>query len=126
MNKPKAQGTGWESKLVGILNGLEGVFAQRLAEGGSTDEGDIEMIDPLGQRWVIEARARERQNVTRALAKARAKAGDEAKHTVLAWKRLVKGEGWVKGQRRVPDGEPVVVVMTLDTYLALIEARLDD
>ena len=121
MNKPRMQGTAFETWLVKWLNRISGVVAERLAEGGSQDQGDIRFYDMFEQVWYVECKAREVLNVTRELSKARLKSPDP-QHTVLAWKRLVKNGG----KRRVSDGEPVVIVMGLDTLHSLLGKHPDD
>ena len=117
VNKPKMQGTAFESWLVTKLN--EALFpfspARRIAEGGSNDEGDIAYFDGFNQRWVIEAKATQTLNVTRVLGKARAKGG---KYTVLAWKRLTRSKG---NTNRTPDGEPIVVVVPWELWVELMK-----
>lgn len=113
MNRPRKQGTAWESAFVASATD-HGLQARRLPEGGSADEGDVELVDHDGDRWVIECRHRERMNIHRALAKARAKAfGGLA---AVAWKRTVAKAG---NTRRSADGEPVIVALTLDAFLEL-------
>lgn len=119
MSKPKAQGTAFETWIVKRLSTLEGVVERvwRLAEGGMHDQGDIEFwLSVTPERWVVEAKARERLNVPRELSKARLKSGVPSR-TVLFWKRLTLKDGNTK---RTPDGEPVVVCMGLDTFESLI------
>ncbi len=115
MSKSKAQGTRYESALVSIFQ-AEGMRSRRIAEGGAADRGDVEVEDTYGFVWVVEAKARERLNVTRELAKARRKGG---LYTVLAWKRLVQ----TGKQKRQPDGESDVVIMTLDTFVELLARK---
>lgn len=117
VNKPKKQGTEWETKVVEWFRRM-GLRAMRLAEGGNKDEGDVLAETGFGLVWV-ECKSAERLNVTRVLEKARAKSPKPAS-TVLFWKRLTKKEG---AKRRSPDGTPVVVCMGLDTYGELIGAR---
>jgi hypothetical protein len=117
VNKPKSQGTAFETWLVNSINtSLHPIGeARRIAEGGSNDEGDITFMDGFNQPWVIEAKATQTLNATRVLGKAREKGG---KYTVLIWKRLTKlKEGQLK---RRPDGEPLVVVMAYDVWLELM------
>lgn len=118
MNKPKMQGTTFETWIVNRIKTLGGAVhsVRRLAEGGMHDQGDVEFTDWALDRWVIEAKARERLNVPRELGKARSKSGVPSR-TVLLWKRLTLKEGHTK---RTPDGEPVVVCMGLDTFEYLI------
>lgn len=46
-NRPKKQGTEWESELVRRAHD-RGLMASRLAEGGSADDGDVWVINPPG------------------------------------------------------------------------------
>jgi len=117
MGKSKAQGTAWETELVNRFNSEE-LHAERIAEGGANDIGDIRLRDVIGDEWIIEAKATERLNVTRVLSKARAKSGT-AGRAVLIWRRLVKTDKKV----RQADGEKVVVVMTLDQFIELMQER---
>ncbi len=115
VNKPKAQGTAWESNIVERLK-MEGFYAKRIAEGGAKDEGDVGFHDVTGEHWIIEAKATANLNVSQTLAKAKAKAPLGTLSAVV-WKKLTrKGDN----QRRTPDGEPVVVVMDWDTYMLLV------
>ena len=114
VNRPKAQGTAWESWLVKRFMSI-GLYSRRLPEGGSLDRGDLEIVLENNMTFIVEAKATQTLNVTRVLNKARTKSGDGVM-TVLAWKRLVKGDG----ARRKPDGEPIVVVMGLDTWEMLV------
>ena len=115
-NKPKSQGTRFESRIVKDLNARHPHSAHRLAEGGANDPGDIEYVDPDGDRWVIEAKHRDRLPVHQAVRKAKRKAGsvDPAPYmTVLVWKRT----------RRDSEGshaEGTVVVMDYEDWLGLV------
>ena len=111
--RPKDQGTRLESGLVAAARAV-GLIARRLAEGGSADEGDVEIHDAAGDRWVVECKARAAMSLHPALAKAQRKAPD-ARVAVL-WKRLVKVDGKA---RRVPAG-PALVAMPLTDYLDLL------
>ena len=118
MNKPKMQGTAFESWLVKRLATVPNVgMVRRLAEGGMNDPGDVGFDDAAGNSWYVECKATQTLNVTRVLAKARTKA-PEAMMTVLAWKRLVKLKDGQKNRR--PDGEPIVISMGLDTFEHLL------
>lgn len=121
MSKAKQQGTAFESWLVKKINAVSyDLWAERIVEGGIHDRGDVRLVDTMDEEWIIECKAKERLNVTRELAKAKKKSG--ITNTVVAWKRLVPNGG----TRRTADGEPVVVVMGLDTYLQLLGAHPDD
>ena len=120
MSRSKAQGTAFETWCVEELQHWGFIDAKRLAEGGSADPGDIE-FSFLGFPFVIESRARERMNVTRALAAAKRKATENhgAEYAALAWKRIVpqkNGEG-----PRQPDGERRVVVLDMETFLTMAQ-----
>lgn len=121
MNKPKNQGTAWESVTVKWLSLIPGVSgARRIAEGGAKDIGDVEWLDSEGILWIGECKATQTLNVTRVLGKAREKSPTPMT-TVLLWKRLTKKK---KGQkRRTPDGTAAVVVMGLDTFHRLLGER---
>lgn len=123
MSKSKNQGTYFETWMVKWLNRISDVDARRIAEGGSKDEGDVMWYDAYERTYYAECKATQTLNVTRVLSKARLKSPDP-KRTVLFWKRLVKPKG--EGVRRRPDGEPVVVVMGLDTFHELIGGHVDD
>jgi len=123
VNKPKKQGTTFETAQVHKLNSYnEHHKARRLAEGGSKDEGDIEFyrVDFMlpNERWIMEAKNRQAFNLHRGLQIAKSKAGKNP--VVIAWKKLKKVEG---SKRRVADGESVVYCMDEKTFMALLEGR---
>lgn len=117
MGKNKAAGTALETWLVNKVNGLSltDLHAERVAEGGSKDLGDVRISTNADEPWLIECKARETLSVTTALKKAREK-NKEGK-TALFWKRIVKG----KGKVRQPMGERYVVILTLEDFLLLLE-----
>jgi len=121
MSKSKAQGTAWEVALVKMLNEQTDGYAERIAEGGSKDLGDVRYEDVLGDEWIIECKATETLSVTMALHKAKKKSG--VPNTILAWKRLTPKAG---KQRRTPMGEPEVYIVDRDTMLGLLGAHPDD
>ena len=117
MSRQKAQGTRHESWLVTALRAA-GFAARRLAEGGSADEGDVE-VTVHGTRWVLEAKARQSLNVQATLGRSRSKAAAVAGVPVpvaVVWKRLVAVAGYKI--RQPVGGERVVVSMSLDDWLA--------
>ena len=59
--------------------------AQRFAEGGSNDLGDIQLFVD-GEEYFIEAKSRQNLNLHQSLGKAIEKSSDE--NTVLFWKKL--------------------------------------
>jgi hypothetical protein len=125
MSKAKAQGTKHESWLVDIFKSA-GYEARRIAEGGALDEGDVETI-LLDKRWVIEAKARQNLNVQATLGAARRKANAASEVPVpvaVIWKRLVKVAG-MKNRQPV-EGERVIVCLSLDDFLALLDTKKED
>ena len=118
MSKPKAQGTRHETWIVDKLKAA-GIYARRIAEGGSKDIGDVLAATEAGGEWVIEAKATQTLNVTRVLGKARKKSG--VKNTALIWKRLTKSDG---NTRRTPDGESVVVVLSFESFVQLLNNQV--
>jgi hypothetical protein len=125
MSKQRAQGTKAESWIVTKLREA-GYYAKRLAEGGTQDEGDVETII-LGERTVVESKARSSLNIQEVLGNARAKAAKAAGHpvpTILVWKRLVRKPGLVN---RVPvNGERVVVILSWDDFMDIINRKESD
>ena len=121
MSKQKKQGTAHESWLVKRQNDF-GYRSRRLAEGGTRDEGDVEAWLP--DRWVLEAKARSSLNIQKTLGDARRKAEQAAGEPVpvaVVWKRLVRVDGL---QVRQPvNGERVVISMSLDDFLALLNRK---
>ena len=120
MNKPKIQGTAFETLVVNKLNNY-GFKARRLAEGGSKDEGDIECEVPFAEilpypRVVLEAKHRANLNVHQTLAKAKEKAGDS--DVILAWKKTKRKNN---SKVRVADGERVVYIVDEDLMFRLLE-----
>jgi hypothetical protein len=120
MSKQKKQGTTHESWIVNELTSHQHP-ANRIAEGGSQDEGDVETTI-AGEKWVLEGKARSNLNVQQALGKARAKASaansGQQIPVAVVWKRLVRVPGL---QVRQPvEGERVVVILGWDDYLSLV------
>jgi hypothetical protein len=125
MGKQKAQGTRHESWLVDKLK-ESGHSAKRIAEGGSLDEGDIEAYFD-GKRWVLEAKARQTLNVQDTLGDARRKANASSEDPVpvaVVWKRLVRVPG-LKVRQPV-NGERIIVCVSLDDFLALLNNNVQD
>jgi len=112
MNKPKRQGTAWESTVVTLANTF-GLEAERIAEGGSNDLGDV-YIYTDDQTWVVEAKHRDRLNIHETVHKARQKA--KPYPAVVWWKRSTRKAG---NDRRSMVGVPVVA-MDIETFLKLI------
>ena len=115
MNKPKQQGTAYETYCVNRLNELPNTKARRLAEGGRNDRGDI-ICDIKKMDFIGECKNRTNLNVHQTLHKALEKSGQF--ETVLYWKKLKRKGGNAK---RSADGEPEVVVMTPEYYHWLLQ-----
>lgn len=120
VNKPKIQGTAFETLTVNKLNEY-GFIAKRLAEGGSNDKGDIEcentFVDVLPYPKIIfEAKHRANLNVHQTLAKAKEKAGG---HVVLAWKKTKRKNN---SKVRVADGERTVYIVDEELMFKLLES----
>lgn len=111
MSKQKQQGTKLETFVARMLDG------ERIAEGGKNDKGDV-LFNWNGTDFYVECKARQSLNVTRELAKAIKKS--KSNFTALVWKRLVK----TSGERRQPDGIPIVVCLTLDTFIEIVETKI--
>lgn len=115
MSKSKQQGTRHESWIVNQLMSV-GITSKRIAEGGSSDEGDVELL-VKNQRWVLEGKARQNLNVQKTLAKARKKAGGSTPVAVI-WKRLVKVKGYEN--RQPVEGERITVTLSWDDFVSLL------
>jgi hypothetical protein len=89
-----------------------GLIADRLAEGGSNDRGDVRIFTDV--EWVGEVKDRMNLSVPRALEKAMLKSGTP--HTFLVWRKMTRRNG---SQRRTQDG-PVIVALTLPRFLELL------
>ena len=88
-NKPKNQGTAWESAIVRRAKEETGDHAARLPLRGVKGEPDLEIGSPSPFYEDLAA---------------------------VFWKRLVKAKG---KKKRVPDGELEVVVMSTDDFWKL-------
>jgi hypothetical protein len=114
VNKAKKQGTTYETNIVKRLNENDNFKAQRFAEGGSNDLGDIQLF--VGdEEFFIEAKSRQNLNAHQSLDKAISKSG--SKNTILFWKKLKKTEG---NTRRSSDGIPEIVSMSYELFIKLI------
>ena len=120
MSKAKAQGTTHESWIVNELKNI-GFSARRIAEGGSSDEGDVETFIQ-GSRWILEGKARQTLNVQQTLGKARKKA--KGLPVAVVWKRLVKVAGYTN--RQPVEGERIVVVLSWEDFLTLLNNGLQE
>lgn len=119
MSKAKAQGTRYENQVRDFFKSL-GYPAERIAEGGSLDEGDV-AVSFYGSKLVAECKARQNLNVQLTIGKALKKAGHD--RTVVFWKRLVRTEG--ASRRTVVAGVAEVVIMTPETFKLIIESAYE-
>lgn len=109
--RPKDLGTRFETWTVNHAQGY-GLVAERLAEGGNKDRGDIRIL--TDHKWVGEVKDRQQLNIHQALEKAIIKSG--SLRTFVVWRRMTRRDG---AERRHQDG-PVIVALTLDTFLKLL------
>lgn len=115
MSKNKAQGTAFETWICKALNSL-GITANRLAEGGMYDEGDVAAHLSEDARWIIECKATANLNIQKILGKARRKANGAP--VILVWKRLVKTS--TSKTRQPVDGERIVVCLSWEDFVRLL------
>lgn len=119
VNKPKIQGTNFETGTVNLLKSW-GYKAYRLAEGGLKDEGDVqaEIQHKLlpATEVIFECKARQNLNIHQTYHKAKQKAGD--KPVVLAWKKLIKKGSNVK---RSADGVATLYIVDEEFLKDLLE-----
>ena len=117
MSRQRAQGTRLETAWTKMLQTV-GATAQRLAEQGVHDRGDIDSTLPDGTQIIWEAKHVERLPMAphdllrRAETKASAPAG-------IVWKRSTRKPG---NNKRSSDG--TVVILRAETFMALV-ARLE-
>ena len=119
MNKNKRAGTAHESYIVNTFKD-KGIQAKRIAEGGSYDEGDVEVVIN-NIKWVIEAKAKSNLNMQTTLNKARVKAEGVNKiktPVAIIWKRLIKVEGYKV--RQPVSNERIIIALSLDDFFLLI------
>jgi Holliday junction resolvase len=116
VNKAKKQGTTYESNIVGRLDADENFRVQRLAEGGSLDKGDIELIINNEHVYYIEAKSRQNLNIHQTLDKAIEKSNSN--NTVVFWKKLKRKKG---NSKRTNDGVPEVVCITYELFVDLLK-----
>ena len=115
VNNAKKQGTNYETNIVNRLNKIDNFKAQRFAEGGSNDLGDIQLfIDD--EEFFIEAKSRQNLNLHQTLDKAINKSGDI--NTLVFWKKLKRKSN---NERRSNDGVPEVISMSYELFVKLLE-----
>jgi len=114
--KPKDLGTKLETWTVRRAQD-SGLVAERLAEGGANDRGDIRVLTDW--EWVGECKNRAQLNIHDAVGQAVAKSGTW--RTFVVWKRLVRKSG---NTVRTQAGPPIVA-MTVDTFLELLKETVE-
>ncbi len=115
VNKSKAVGTEWETRLVEYLRPRFG-NCERLTLNGSLDEGDLYFYwNDL--TFVIEAKAERAINLASYMKEAAAEAGNFAK------KRPMRGKpfGVAIVKRRNHGVDKAYVVMELDTFVRMVK-----
>lgn len=119
--RPKDQGTRLETATVKAAEAA-GLYAERIAEGGPNDLGDVRIWGSAGVRdgqvqpvagFIVECKDRMALNIHEALQKAINKSG---RYTVVKWRRMARKSG---NTRRHEVGEPVVA-MTESLFLELL------
>jgi hypothetical protein len=118
-NPGKQAGTRFETEIVRKAETV-GLKAWRLAEGGPNDPGDVVIVTPDGDHYVVECKHRQNLPVHEALRKAQEKAAKAdlpfmVDGVAVVWKRTLPNPD---GGRRIPQG--VVVVLGLDDFLRLL------
>jgi hypothetical protein len=111
-SRPKDLGTTWETQIVNSAQDL-GLVAERIAEGGQYDRGDIRIY--TDHEWIGECKNRGALNIHKTLEDATIKSGTS--NTFVAWKRLIRVDGRTN---RVSAGPPVVV-LSVPTFLELLK-----
>jgi hypothetical protein len=109
--RPKDLGTRQESAVVNRAQTI-GLIAERLAEGGALDRGDVRIL--TDREWIGEIKDRQQLNLHQALEKAILKAGTP--DTFVVWRKMRRRKD---SQRRTQDG-PIIVAVTLDRFLELL------
>lgn len=87
-SRPKDLGTAFETWTVKKAE-ARGLVAERIAEGGSKDRGDVRIV--TNQEWVGECKNRTNLNIHTAVQNAVRKSGHP--NTFVIWKRLVRKNG---------------------------------
>ena len=118
VNKPKIQGTKFETATVNLLKSW-GFKAYRLAEGGMKDEGDVQVEIDNGilprPEVILECKARQNLNIHQTYHKASQKTN---KPVILAWKKLVNKGSSV---RRTPDGVATLYIVSEEILKELLK-----
>ena len=108
--RAKDLGTRLETRIVNTAQ-KAGLIAERLAEGGAYDKGDIRIYSD--RELVGEVKDRMSLNLPATLEKAILKSG--SRDAFVVWRKMKR----TSGAYRVQDG-PIVVAVTLDRYIELL------
>lgn len=111
--RPKDLGTRHETRVVRACQDA-GLIAERLAEAGVNDLGDVRIICANDQTWILECKDRQNLPIHKALDKALRKS--MTPRTAVVWRRMVRREG---NTNRTQEG-PVVVALTLEAFIELL------
>ena len=114
--RPKDQGTRLETWLK-LEAQRWGLTAERLAEGGRYDLGDVEIL--TSRRWIVECKDRQQLSIHEALQAATVKAQPSGSQVAVVWKRMKRKSG---NQRRYQVGGEPIVAMSVPAFLALLKA----
>jgi|SRR5690606_9618006 len=120
VNKSKAKGTAFETWVLAHLRrALPHFVAERLPLVGNLDQGDLVIVDGVGNRsYVLEAKAVQRMDLPSHLAEAKAEAENYA--AVRGKDPLTVFGVVVLKRRRAPVGGSYVI-MDLDTFVRMVD-----
>jgi hypothetical protein len=93
VNRAKRKGTGWETTLVEFLRANGAPHAERRAQGGTKDRGDIAGIPGL----VIEAKAEKAVNLAGWIAEAEVERVNDGSDVAVVWAKRVRKAGAADG-----------------------------
>lgn len=110
--RPKDLGTQLETWMVRAA-AERGLTAERLAEGGIRDRGDLRIL--TNTEWVGEAKNRGQLNIHIAVQDAMRKAGHN--QAFVVWKRMVRKPG----QQNRYQPAPPIIALQVDTFLELLK-----
>lgn len=100
----------------------QGLKAERLAEGGRGDLGDVRITLDTGEVWILECKNAENVNEQAVLAKAARKAEAHTSRVGVVRRRMKRKDGNV---RRTQVG-PITVTVDLELLLELLNERQID
>ncbi len=109
---PKVLGTRQETATVHKAHD-HGLIAERIAEGGVYDRGDI--IIYTDHEWVGEVKDHMQLNIHQTLEKALIKS--DTPNTFVVWRRMARTPGHTNRHQT----GPTIVALTLDRFLELLK-----